>query len=395
VSEHVREQLSPLLDGELPGSERAAVEAHLESCSECAGLLEDLAAVDTLARGLSVPAPEDGFESFPARVRARIAARPRRRTLPAWSWAAAAALLLGVVTPWTWIRLAHQAPTAQSEAAPAAVPAEPPASMPPTTLRDYAFAEPEKARRREASGPETKPAQTASRNETYRTDGVAAQEARRQAPRPGSLEASLERQERKIEAAASAGEAKPEPKPEELGTLGYVDAGSRRTAATPPAPPPPPPLAPPPQNAETDRLREREAGADARKADAPAPATAAPTAGAAPGRVRDSGVAFKRAAELQTEDELSRALAALASNTVESARKAREAWRTYVKARPEGSPVDNARVRMIEAGMTAWQLSREDRDREVVLRDIADYLDRRDARQAERVRIIRQRIEPR
>ena len=36
VSEHVRERLSAFLDGELPSAERAEVEAHLESCPECA-----------------------------------------------------------------------------------------------------------------------------------------------------------------------------------------------------------------------------------------------------------------------------------------------------------------------------------------------------------------------
>jgi hypothetical protein len=385
VSEHVRERLSPLLDGELPSAERAEVEAHVESCPECAGLLEDLAAVDTLARALPMPAPADGFESFATRVRARIAARPRRRGLPAWSWAVAAALLLAVVTPMTLIRLSHQEPTAQQTAqAPAAQPQQPAPSLPPTTLGDIPLAEGGRQARSDARARALEDKVSLNRRAADR-----------------AYETRLEK--RKQEGAVATGGAKPEPTADRLSGLGYV-GGAPAPAAPPPAPPP---------AEETGRLGERESGTDAKKAQTLPPATttlpgglaaarpqarSSPSVAAAtPGPARDRDAAFERAAELQLEadDALDRFLAAPPFKTVEAARKAREAWRTYVGAQPDGPRADVARVRTIEAGMAAWELSREEPDREVVLRDIAQYLARRDSRQGERVRSLRQRLEPR
>jgi hypothetical protein len=81
--------------------------------------------------------------------------------------------------------------------------------------------------------------------------------------------------------------------------------------------------------------------------------------------------------------------------SVAAARQARDAWRAYVGTQPAGPRADQARVRTIEAGLAAWELSREEQDRTVLRRDIAEYLGRRDAVQAERVRAIRRRLEPR
>ena len=120
MSGHERERLSAYLDGELPAAERAEVAAHLAVCPECAELLAAFAAVDEEAGSLPAEAPDGYFEGFAARVTARLAAeRPlatRSRRLPAWTWAAAAALLLAVVTPLTLRR------------APAVAPAAPPAT---------------------------------------------------------------------------------------------------------------------------------------------------------------------------------------------------------------------------------------------------------------------------
>jgi hypothetical protein len=211
-------------------------------------------------------------------------------------------------------------------------------------------------------------------------------------------------EKRKQEGSFGAGGAKPEPMAGEITAMGYVS----RAPAPSPALPPPPQAA----EAEADRLGERELAAEPKKVQALPPSTttvpgakaaegstaaAAPTVAAAPTpgpeRNRDV-VAYSRTTE-QADDGLYGALVAQRSDTVESARKAREAWRGYVAAQPAGPRADVARVRTIEAGMAAWQLSREEQDRVVVLRDIAAYLDRRDSRQAERVRSLRQRIEPR
>ena len=76
MSDHPREALSALLDGELRDAERRAVEAHLASCASCARHLRELTALDAMARGLPpVAAPEDYYEALPGRVRRRLGAR--------------------------------------------------------------------------------------------------------------------------------------------------------------------------------------------------------------------------------------------------------------------------------------------------------------------------------
>ena len=67
---HPHDRLSAFLDGELPAPERAEVEGHLRTCAECARALEDLAAVDAMARSL-----------HQERIRTR-----RRDPSPAWPY---------------------------------------------------------------------------------------------------------------------------------------------------------------------------------------------------------------------------------------------------------------------------------------------------------------------
>lgn len=127
MSVHEAERLSAWLDGELSAADRATVEAHLAACAECARLLEALAAVDDRLRGSAVEAPPGYFEALPGQIRRRLLeARPGPpRRLPSWTWAAAAALLLAVVTPLT-LRTRATAPpsslppTSRTEAAPGA-----------------------------------------------------------------------------------------------------------------------------------------------------------------------------------------------------------------------------------------------------------------------------------
>lgn len=125
MSAHEAERLSAWLDGELSAADRAAVEAHLAACAECARLLEAMASVDDRLRGSPVEAPPGYFEALPGQIRRRLLeARPGPpRRLPSWTWAAAAALLLAVVTPLT-LRTPATAPssslppTSRTEAAP-------------------------------------------------------------------------------------------------------------------------------------------------------------------------------------------------------------------------------------------------------------------------------------
>jgi anti-sigma factor RsiW len=141
MSGHERERLSAYLDRELPPGEQAAVETHLAACPECAAFLAELAAVDEAAASLPAEAPEGYFEAFPARVRSRLEARkaPARR-VPAWTWAAAAALLLAVVTPLTVRQLRPSSGAAPSVAPAATQPA--PAKAPSMAAEESRRPEP-------------------------------------------------------------------------------------------------------------------------------------------------------------------------------------------------------------------------------------------------------------
>jgi anti-sigma factor RsiW len=57
MSDQWTDRLSEYLDGELPDGERIALEAHLQSCGECSGVLAELRQVVTRARMLDNEAP--------------------------------------------------------------------------------------------------------------------------------------------------------------------------------------------------------------------------------------------------------------------------------------------------------------------------------------------------
>ena len=56
--DHVTEQLSEYLDGELPVSARESVDAHLSGCAECRRLIEDLGSIVTAATTLPDSLPD-------------------------------------------------------------------------------------------------------------------------------------------------------------------------------------------------------------------------------------------------------------------------------------------------------------------------------------------------
>lgn len=93
----IREDLTALLDGELPPERRTVIEEHLARCDACRALRDRLRSLDRLlVEALPAAAPSRDFE---ARLRARIG---RQRALSAggtwrtWIAAAAALLLLAV-----------------------------------------------------------------------------------------------------------------------------------------------------------------------------------------------------------------------------------------------------------------------------------------------------------
>lgn len=100
------DQLSDYLDDELSASERAAIDAHLAGCAQCAAVLADLKRVVARAKGLEARPPQtDLWAGIAARIEAESAGRivPRRRvsfTLP--QLAAAAVILIAMSAGIAW-----------------------------------------------------------------------------------------------------------------------------------------------------------------------------------------------------------------------------------------------------------------------------------------------------
>ena len=107
MSDRWMERLSEYLDGELPATERAALEAHLETCNDCSAVLSDLRRVVDRARVAEEYVPRrDLWPGIASRIGATRAASPRigRR----WSFslpqlAAAAILLMTLSGGATWL----------------------------------------------------------------------------------------------------------------------------------------------------------------------------------------------------------------------------------------------------------------------------------------------------
>lgn len=100
------EDLSALIDEELPADREAELRPHLDACARCARRLEQLCNVDLALAGLDAPeAPSD----LPARLAARIAAeaeRPSLAALPAAPTARPRTAPPAPRTRWTAARLA-------------------------------------------------------------------------------------------------------------------------------------------------------------------------------------------------------------------------------------------------------------------------------------------------
>lgn len=117
------EQLSDLLDGDLPPDERALLEAHLAGCAECAALHEELRRVVQRAGALEDRPP--AYDLWPGVAAAIGAATPGRRrlalTLPQLMAAGIALMLLsggGVALALRGRGAPAQAPLATTTATP-------------------------------------------------------------------------------------------------------------------------------------------------------------------------------------------------------------------------------------------------------------------------------------
>jgi len=351
VSAHVLDRLSMYLDGELAASARSEVEAHLRGCAACARHLEELAAVDAAARELPVPAPTGYFDSLPARVRARLPA-PRRRAPPVWVWAAAAGLAL--------------------------------AALAPVLLRQTTSPVPEGTRTNDE-------ARVAPPPSTATTAPAAPAEA---PPAGGARERVLSKESVRTKAAPPA----PAPPPV------LLERATENAARAPAAPPPPAPQIQkhngPWAQAPQSAARAEEAGAEkvpVEEAAAGAPKDAQRDAAsegkAEPNQARrgltNSVPTF---AEAPTEETRYRALLARRPASAGEDRQLHDAWRAFAASYPASPRADEARVRALDALLSAYLREGQARDRERLREEAGLYLRRSDAAQAPRVRAILESI---
>jgi anti-sigma factor RsiW len=379
VSGHVVAGLSAYLDGEVEAAERRAVEAHLQVCDECARHLEDLAAVDELARALPLEAPGGYFEALPARVRFKVT--PRRRhalSLPAWSWAVAAGLIVAVVTP-VLLRQNPKPAEVTRSVAPPPVPTSPAGRLDQNER-------PAASQPRESPGPATERRATASYDEVQSSPRKAAAPlpAAPAAPAPtgGAAQGTLKSNEAaaplaKAEAAAPKDKARKSQAPDRT-------PDHQAASATFAAPPEPSPL----EGAAGQHLVESETERDVADVAAAAPgeskrARSAAKSATAGMRDADAGRAEPRAPRLKF-----RALRAEVPGNAEDARRLREQWRAFVAQGPPASQADEGRVQIIERGIQAWRLSNDPADLTLVKSDAEAYLRREDAAQGDRVRSL-------
>jgi len=361
VNGHVDDRLSAYLDGELVAGERAAVESHLRGCGACARHLEELAAVDAAARELPVGAPAGYFDSFPARVRARLPVRRARRP-PAWVWAAAAAIVLAALTPLTFQKTTSPVPdaprTGETDAfrpAPTTPPAAAPA--PAEGLLDAARDRGAAAVLERNVAPERKDEKRREKEKANATapaaDGRTSEYAAKLRPQPPPASSVQKHSGPWAQSPAAA----------------QAQTAARGEEAKQEAPPEPKKQAEPAGKSDRDQAR---AGA---LADAPPPA-AAPAFAEAPGEDRY------------------RALLGRQASSPEAARKLHDDWNAFARGHPDSPRADEARVRAMEASALAFDLGRDPRDRERAREAAQAYLARPDAGQAARVRALLARLEP-
>jgi len=360
MSAHVRERISAYIDRELTPSDRAGVELHLRECAECAREVDELRAVDEVARGSDFEAPAGYFEVLPGRLRARLSPRARA-PVPAWALALAAGLAVAVIAPIALREGRVPAPEAHPRAAdrvaePAAEEPQAVASVPPS---------------RPALSSEGRAPERLARRE--RADEPAAGKARMNAPGR----------------AGAAGLAAPAPPPDETKAAERraVDtlAGRREVPAQASAAPAAPAAA-------TEQVELREETAEDEPplvSDNAGPERDAAGRPPAPPALRP-GLARSRPG---ADDEF-RSLSGRAAQSAADARALRDAWEAFVRKEPDGPHADDARVRALEAGAAAWRLGGLREDRARVVRDGHAYLRRPDAADKERVRALLAGLEP-
>jgi len=371
VSAHVLDLLSMYLDGELAAGARAEVDTHLRGCAACARRLEELAAVDAAARELPVPAPPGYFEALPARVRARLPA-PRRKAPPVWVWAAAAGLALAGLAPLILRHAAGPGPDAAR------------------TEQEQRLAPPPAAAATEPEAQASAPPARAESDQVAAKDELAVKEVRTP---PASSPAATSPPALVRRSAENAAGAPPPPAPQ-------VQKHAGPWAQAPAAAPAPAPQVHASEAAQAAR-REGRARAEPVQADTasgrpPGEAARLPAVEEAKaGRDQDRSTLTEGVAtfaEAPTEDARYRALLARRPASASEDRQLHDAWRAFAASYPTSPRSDEARVRALDALLSAYRRDGEARDRERLREEAALYLQRSDAAQAPRVRAILESI---
>jgi hypothetical protein len=389
MSDHVLDRLSAFLDEELPAREQEAVEGHLRSCSACAARLELLRAVDAEARVLTVSVPDGYFDSLPARIRGRLEKSPRRRAtpaLPVWTWAAAAALLLAVVTPLTLNRRAGVSPAATAAYRPApdaGVKPEPDAPSPASAAAGKDITLEDRSVKEESPSVDRQLEAKLRVDAGSRTQQPAPPAPPARAPQAGSAPPEDRKVQETVVADAEApAMAPPSTRPRPAAPGGpyaqqQAPVQSQSTAAFAEAPVEAPAAGAEGASVAASNETARDEGL--LKRDAPARQKAA--GGSAAGRVSSAvGSSDEKVFRLLQEAATPGTLAAL--------RERREAWRSFTRDFPASPRVDEARVRVVETGIEAWRAGGDAADLALTRADAATYLARRDAAQALRVRAL-------
>jgi hypothetical protein len=345
---HVTERLSAYMDGELAAPDRETVAAHLRGCPACARHLEELRAVDAAARELPLAVPDGYFETFRGSLRERLQrARPtpRRWAPPVWSLAAAAAVVLALLTPRLLVR---DQPARVAPPAPApTLPGRSPDAVTP------------------AAPEETRPL-------VADTEAPAARRAERAEPPPAGRSAQRLAEPSPLGAAPPPPAATPAPAQEQAKNA--ADAPLEGYAAAPPA-----------EMDEVQGARPKTAAPAKKMEGAPSAAAREEEATArhdkaALGATRDG------AAEAPAGEDRFQLLARRTLSSAADARALRDAWRGLARDLGTGARADEARVRAVEAGLEAWRRSGDEGDRAAAERDARAYLERPDALQPARVR---------
>jgi len=374
MSAHVRDRLSAYLDQELVPAERTAVETHLHGCDACRQHLETLAAVDAAARAFPAEAPAGYFDAFPGRVRARLeepAPRVRRvpLRLPAWTWAAAAVLVLGVVTPLSMVSLW----SSREEPIPAPRPAELP---PPAEAARPEAAGGEKEEMKASTAGELKLRRAAPGSGTGTTPVPAGGSIPATGPARGAFAPAPPAAPAENSSVAPALAAAPPPAPQQqtqAQSAGHPSTGTVTSASRADEPAA--------AEAESQTLRSEQQAPPAGRALAKS-AREGDGAG-----LREEVVLSDEARADFSEAEYEHLLVAPAQ-TAAALRARREAWRAYALRFPQSRHADEARVRVVETGAAAWRLGHDPNDRARVREDAAAYIVRKDTAQAPRVRAI-------